>query len=193
MIDFKDQEQASYTAEPTAVDLSVIIDTYTALLAGDNLPERVAVQTVVLQTLLDATALSSAPSPEAVRREALEAIRDINIREEVDSYEWRGDNGDYTPNDKEKELLEDFGAGIIGLADDAIRALQTTQPQPAVKVDESRVIQLEVALTSILVEDSDKSEQQRMIDRVKARAVLEQSELMAPPAAPRLGGEGGAE
>lgn len=55
MSNFKDQEQAAYTADPAAVDLSVIIETYKALLSGDNLPERVAVQTVVLQTLLDAS------------------------------------------------------------------------------------------------------------------------------------------
>lgn len=52
MNNLNDQEQASYTADPSAVDLSVIIETYKALLAGNNLPERVAVQTVVLQTLL---------------------------------------------------------------------------------------------------------------------------------------------
>lgn len=60
MSHFKDQEQAAYTADPAAVDLSVIIETYKALLSGDNLPERVAVQTVVLQTLLDAAAATTA-------------------------------------------------------------------------------------------------------------------------------------
>lgn len=54
---------------------------------------------------------------------------------------------------------------------DRIRAISHAEP-----VDQSRVAQLEAALTSILFEDSDKSEQQRMIDRVKARAVLEQAE-----------------
>lgn len=37
----------------------------------------------------------------------------INIHEEVEGYEFRGD-GDYTPNDQEKALLEDFGNGLIG-------------------------------------------------------------------------------
>lgn len=50
----KDQEQAIYTSPPAPLDLTEIISTYKALLAGDNLPERVAVQIVVLQTLLDA-------------------------------------------------------------------------------------------------------------------------------------------
>lgn len=52
----KDQEQATYTTAPRAVNLSEIIATYKALLTGDNLPERVAVQTVDLRALLDAAA-----------------------------------------------------------------------------------------------------------------------------------------
>lgn len=58
MNSFKDQEQATYTAEtaPAPVDLTEIIATYNALLTGDNLPERVAVQTVDLRALLDAAA-----------------------------------------------------------------------------------------------------------------------------------------
>lgn len=51
-----DQEQAIYTATPVPVDLTEIIATYNALLAGDNLPERVAVHTVDLRALLDAAA-----------------------------------------------------------------------------------------------------------------------------------------
>lgn len=67
MSNFKDQEQANYTADPATVDLSVIIETYKALLTGDSLPERVAVQTVVLQKLLNAAAATPSPLPGLVR------------------------------------------------------------------------------------------------------------------------------
>lgn len=67
-------------------------------------------------------------STQAVRAFAIKLIRDqvtaalidIDIHEEVEGYEWRGD-GDYTPNDQEKALLEDFGNGLIGRIDEVIR------------------------------------------------------------------------
>ena len=54
MSNFQDQEQATYTATPAPIDLTEIIATYNALLAGDNLPERVAIHTLDLRALLDA-------------------------------------------------------------------------------------------------------------------------------------------
>lgn len=63
---------------------------------------------------------------------------------------------------------------------DAILALSAEpsklQTCEKTQTEHSRISQLENALSSILFEDSDKSEQQRMIDRVKARAVLEDTE-----------------
>lgn len=57
-----------------------------------------------------------------------EAIRSVNIHEEANNYEWRGD-GDYTPNEQEKALLEDFGNGLVGAIEDAIRALSAEPAQ----------------------------------------------------------------
>lgn len=43
------------------------------------------------------------------------ALVTIDVREEVEGYEWRHDNGGgYTPNDQEKAMLEDFAHGLIG-------------------------------------------------------------------------------
>lgn len=63
----------------------------------------------------------------AVREQALAVLRDINIHEEVEGYEWRGD-GDYMPNDQEKALLEDFGGGLIGRVEEVILALSPAEP-----------------------------------------------------------------
>lgn len=38
----------------------------------------------------------------------------LNAHEEAQEYEWRGDEGDYTPNERERLLLEDFGNGLEG-------------------------------------------------------------------------------
>lgn len=36
-----------------------------------------------------------------------------DIHEEVEEYEMRGDDGDYTPNENERFLMEDFTIGIM--------------------------------------------------------------------------------
>lgn len=36
------------------------------------------------------------------------------VDRELDMYEMRADNGDYTPNDQERALMEDFVNGLIG-------------------------------------------------------------------------------
>lgn len=76
MNSFKDQEQATYTANPTVADLSVIIVAYNALLTGDYLPERVAVQTVDLRALLDAATKQTVD---------VEAVRNAGFREGVEA------------------------------------------------------------------------------------------------------------
>lgn len=35
------------------------------------------------------------------------------VREFVDGYEFRGDAGDYTPTEVEREMLEDFAHGLL--------------------------------------------------------------------------------
>ncbi|NYD84401.1 hypothetical protein [Brucella intermedia] len=62
----------------------------------------------------------SALEPSAARKLALEEIRSFNPREEVEAYEFRGDNGDYTPSEAEKVMLEDFAAGLLGRVQDAV-------------------------------------------------------------------------
>ncbi len=62
----------------------------------------------------------SALEPSATRELALEEIRSFNPREEVEAYEFRGDNGDYTPSEAEKVMLEDFAAGLLGRIEDAV-------------------------------------------------------------------------
>ncbi len=69
---------------------------------------------------------ASAHLPKQVVQTALEAISSINIHDEADSYEWRGEGGDYTPQPHEKAMLEDFGHGLISLIEDAIRPLTPT-------------------------------------------------------------------
>lgn len=56
------------------------------------------------------TQLYAAPSPSL--GEPLRKITDI-VDEEVDGYEMRADNGDYTPTDHERALLSDFAYGLI--------------------------------------------------------------------------------
>ena len=43
-----------------------------------------------------------------------------SITEEVNEYELRGDNGDYTPNEHERFLMEDFGHGFMEMVVDKI-------------------------------------------------------------------------
>lgn len=110
-----DVEQAPYHAP---LDLTELLRTYETLLAGDNLPERIAVQTVDLRVILGAVLPVNAVSVQ-------EAINSVNIHEEANSYEWRGD-GDYTPSDQEKSLLEDFGHSLVAAIEDAVRAICPT-------------------------------------------------------------------
>lgn len=58
-----------------------------------------------------------------------EAILSINIHDEANSYEWRGEGSDYTPQPHEKALLEDFGHGLISQVEDTIRALSAEPAQ----------------------------------------------------------------
>lgn len=62
------------------------------------------------EEIADAILLSLRSSPAKVP--TLSPIPEINVHAEVEAYEWRGD-GDYTPNEKERALLEDFGNGLI--------------------------------------------------------------------------------
>lgn len=49
------------------------------------------------------------------------------IYDYVQSYEWRGDNGDYTPNDADREMLEDAIVGYLS----SIEGVHTTHPLSA--------------------------------------------------------------
>lgn len=60
--------------------------------------------------IADAILLGLRSSPAKVP--TLSPIPEIDVHAEVAEYEWRGD-GDYTPNEKERALLEDFGNGLI--------------------------------------------------------------------------------
>ena len=44
-----------------------------------------------------------------------------DVREYVGSYELRGDNGDYTPNERERLMIEDAIQGYIALINAAPR------------------------------------------------------------------------
>lgn len=88
-----DVEQASYQAP---LDLSELLRAYETLLAGDNLPERIAVQTVDLRALLNAANLHSrtfsAPvdadtALNAAAREAGWALMEL-----VDTIDWEKRN-----------------------------------------------------------------------------------------------------
>lgn len=78
---------------------------------------------------------TTAHLPDEAVQATLEAIRSINIHDEADSYEWRGD-GDYMPTPQEKALLEDFGHGLISQVEDAIRALSAELVQGARTLEE---------------------------------------------------------
>lgn len=63
------------------------------------------------------------------------ALAEINIHQETENYEWRGD-GDYTPNEKERSLLEDFGNGLISTVQERIRAaIPATEPVSSIVPD----------------------------------------------------------
>ena len=58
----------------------------------------------------------------------LEVTCSINIHEEANSYEWRGEGSDYTSLPHEKAMLEDFGHSLISQIEDAARALSPAEP-----------------------------------------------------------------
>ena len=69
-------------------------------------------------------------------REGVEAaIADavaVSIRDEVDSYEMRDDGGGgYSPTDDERIMLEDFGAGLVAVFEQRLRALSPPPAEPA--------------------------------------------------------------
>ena len=69
-------------------------------------------------------------------REGVEAaIADavaVSIRDEVDSYEMRDDGGGgYSPTDDERIMLEDFGAGLVAVFEQRLRALTPPPAEPA--------------------------------------------------------------
>lgn len=156
MSDFKDQDQAVFTADPAAVDISVIIETYKALLTGDNLPERVAVQTVVLQTLLDAAEATTAkPVDEAaVRKQAFEEIAYIATQQKEywdnkqrdckaleDTYSENGDT--YTPLGNDEAWKAGYANGHFSEACwllGTIRALSPAEPDANSHVCQSKTI-----------------------------------------------------
>jgi hypothetical protein len=72
-----------------------------------------------------ATAPDAEPGPDTIggSPERWKSITD-RLAEEVDGYEYRGDEGDYTPNERERMLLLDFA---MGLPDE----LFATPPKPA--------------------------------------------------------------
>jgi len=46
-----------------------------------------------------------------------------NVHEEVNEYELRADNGDYSPNEHERMLMEDFAHGLVEeIVDNATQA-----------------------------------------------------------------------
>ena len=68
-------------------------------------------------------------------REGVEAaIADavaVSIRDEVDSYEMRDDGGGgYSPTDDERIMLEDFGAGLVAVFEQRLRALTPPPAEP---------------------------------------------------------------
>jgi hypothetical protein len=68
----------------------------------------------------------------------------------VEEYEWRGDNGDYTPNERERGLLTDFAAGVF--SDDELLALLRRAFRPSPPTDSARVEAYTEADAAALVE-----------------------------------------
>lgn len=85
-------------------------------------------------------ALSASPAPEAVGDA-------MSIEDYVDGYCWRGDEGDYTPNESEKALLIDALHGAIGVV--AHLSATPTPPAQAGEVGQQHVEGLEKALRQI--------------------------------------------
>jgi hypothetical protein len=78
-------------------------------------------------------------------REGVEAaIADavaVSIRDEVDSYEMRDDGGGgYSPTDDERIMLEDFGAGLVAVFEQRLRALSPPPAEPSAPVAEGLTV-----------------------------------------------------
>lgn len=85
---------------------------------------------VLMRALSEPTRLAAARQEgrqEGYREGVEAAIADavaVSIRDEVDSYEMRDDGGGgYSPTDDERIMLEDFGAGLVAVFEQRLRAL----------------------------------------------------------------------
>jgi hypothetical protein len=89
---------------------------------------------VVKHLLSEPTRLAAARA-EGYREGVEAAIADavaVSIRDEVDSYEMRDDGGGgYSPTDDERIMLEDFGAGLVAVFEQRLRALTPPPAEPA--------------------------------------------------------------
>lgn len=105
--------------------ISVSIDAYNAIQHYAEINDTTTSVSTRLNEVID-SALSSKPIDVAAVQEA---ISSVNIHDEANGYEWRGDGGDYTPKSHEKAMLEDFGHSLISQIEDAIRALSAEPAQ----------------------------------------------------------------
>ncbi len=81
------------------------------------------------------------------------AIDSIIIHEEANGYEWRGEGGDYTPKSHEIAMLADFGHGLMGVIEDALRALSAEPAQGSYSVtDELRDLQQSILQSKTLAD-----------------------------------------
>jgi len=89
---------------------------------------------VLMRALSEPTRLAAARA-EGYREGVEAAIADavaVSIRDEVDSYEMRDDGGGgYSPTDDERIMLEDFGAGLVAVFEQRLRALSPPPAEPA--------------------------------------------------------------
>jgi len=85
--------------------------------------------------LVDQPTRLAAARAEGYREGVEAAIADavaVSIRDEVDSYEMRDDGGGgYSPTDDERIMLEDFGAGLVAVFEQRLRALTPPPAEPA--------------------------------------------------------------
>ncbi len=58
-------------------------------------------------------ALAAPPQRDLTKRRHLVAALEKRVNEEANDYEFRADDGSYTPNEKERVLLLDFGHGLL--------------------------------------------------------------------------------
>ena len=57
----------------------------------------------------------------ALKARVKDAILNFDTEDFVDEYELRGDNGDYTPNERERFLIIDCGIGLLEAQADKIK------------------------------------------------------------------------